>query len=90
MKFVVLTEAGNRLYNTVSAVAAALRHELLAEVDSGKLSACSPTCLRVCKGCLNQPHEWIYVSALSATLAACRLGICGKQKDAEGGYKTFW
>jgi len=39
VKRVVLTEAGNRLYDKVRAEAAAFRHELLANVDPGQLSA---------------------------------------------------
>ncbi len=37
VKRVVLTEAGNRLYDTVKAVAAAVRKELLVRVDAQKL-----------------------------------------------------
>jgi len=38
IKRVVLTEAGNRLYDTVKAEAAALRKELLANIDPKKLA----------------------------------------------------
>ncbi len=37
VKRVVLTDAGNRLYDTVKAVAAAVRKELLVRVDAQKL-----------------------------------------------------
>ncbi len=38
VKRVVLTEAGNRLYDTVKTEAAALRKELLANIDAKKLA----------------------------------------------------
>lgn len=35
---VILTEAGNRLYDTISAVTAGVRNELLVDMDSKRLA----------------------------------------------------